>query len=362
MADGRTVAVRYLGTSLTTRYFTADHLGSIAVVTTETGAVAQRVSYDTWGRQRNPDTWADDTTGSLPPTDQTTRGFTGQEQINDLGLINYNGRIYDPTLGRFLSADPFIQDPANSQSFNRYTYVEDDPLTLTDPTGYFSLGGLFKDIFDPVQVFHETMAVVRAVNSIPILGEIINIASIAGAAYACGPCAIGVAAANASMVAGAEGGTIGDALKAGLVAGATAAAFYGVGALTTPTIEEVPPISGGAAFDMPQPIQFGTGNFFANVVGHALVGCASAMAGGGSCGSGALSAAAGAVVAPTLQGINMFEGAAISATVGGVTAVLGGGKFANGAATAAFGYLFNGGGGGGGGRPRPTMISTMSTP
>jgi hypothetical protein len=48
-----------------------------------------------------------------------------------------NGRIYDPTLGRFLQADPFIQYPNNSQSFNRYSYVLNNPLSYTDPSGYF---------------------------------------------------------------------------------------------------------------------------------------------------------------------------------------------------------------------------------
>ena len=48
-----------------------------------------------------------------------------------------NGRIYDPTLGRFLQADPHIQAPKNSQSYNRYAYVLNNPLSYTDPSGYF---------------------------------------------------------------------------------------------------------------------------------------------------------------------------------------------------------------------------------
>jgi hypothetical protein len=50
-----------------------------------------------------------------------------------------NGRIYDPLIGRFMSADPFIQAPENLQSHNRFAYVMNNPLTLTDPSGYFSL-------------------------------------------------------------------------------------------------------------------------------------------------------------------------------------------------------------------------------
>jgi hypothetical protein len=48
-----------------------------------------------------------------------------------------NGRVYDPKLGRFLSADPFVQAPANTQSHNRYSYVLNNPLSFTDPSGYF---------------------------------------------------------------------------------------------------------------------------------------------------------------------------------------------------------------------------------
>jgi hypothetical protein len=56
-----------------------------------------------------------------------------------------NGRVYDPTLGRFLSADPHIQSPYSSQSYNRYSYVSNNPLKYTDPSGYF-LGSIFKAI------------------------------------------------------------------------------------------------------------------------------------------------------------------------------------------------------------------------
>ena len=49
-----------------------------------------------------------------------------------------NGQIYDPTLGRFLQADPFIQFQDNTQSYNRYSYVLSNPMSYTDPSGYLS--------------------------------------------------------------------------------------------------------------------------------------------------------------------------------------------------------------------------------
>jgi len=58
--------------------------------------------------------------------------------LDQLDLVHMNGRIYDPLMARFLSADPLIQDPAHSQSYNRYTYVWNNPTNLTDPTGFMA--------------------------------------------------------------------------------------------------------------------------------------------------------------------------------------------------------------------------------
>jgi hypothetical protein len=82
--------------SVSTRYFHTDHLGSIAVITNETGAVVERDSHDAWGKRRFA-TGADDPTGSI--TSQTIRGLTGQEELADVGLVHLNGRVYDPWSG-----------------------------------------------------------------------------------------------------------------------------------------------------------------------------------------------------------------------------------------------------------------------
>ncbi|EHV9836245.1 RHS repeat-associated core domain-containing protein [Vibrio vulnificus] len=66
-------------------------------------------------------------------------GFTGHEMLDDMGLIHMNGRVYDPTLARFLSTDPYIQDKwFGTQAFNRYSYVQNNPLSYVDPTGLYS--------------------------------------------------------------------------------------------------------------------------------------------------------------------------------------------------------------------------------
>jgi hypothetical protein len=76
--------------SIVTRYFHTDNLGSIAVITDESGAVVERDSYDAWGKRRFPN-GADDPAGSIES--QTTRGFTGQEELADVGLVHLNGRV-----------------------------------------------------------------------------------------------------------------------------------------------------------------------------------------------------------------------------------------------------------------------------
>ncbi len=67
----------------------------------------------------------------------TKRGFTGHEHIDELELIHMNGRVYDPETGRFMSPDPFVKDPYNTQGFNRYAYVLGNPLKYVDPSGFY---------------------------------------------------------------------------------------------------------------------------------------------------------------------------------------------------------------------------------
>ncbi len=121
------------------RYFHHDHLGSVVSTTGEQGEVLQRLQYDVWGRLRtlsqDPD-WAPllSDEGEGPFAD---RGFTGHEMLTDVGLIQMNARVYDPAIGRFLSPDNYVQSPTNLQNYNRYSYVLNQPLSLTDPTGHF---------------------------------------------------------------------------------------------------------------------------------------------------------------------------------------------------------------------------------
>lgn len=126
------------GAASQTRYFHSDQQGSIVAVTNETGVVINRYRYDPWGKQTVA-------LGSNTGIAQTRQGHTGHEML-DNGLTHMNGRLYDPVLSRFVSADPYIQAPDDLQSFNRYTYVMNNPLGNTDPTGYFSIRSFTKSV------------------------------------------------------------------------------------------------------------------------------------------------------------------------------------------------------------------------
>lgn len=123
------------------RFAHRDRLGSVVTLTDHLGLVIEHRSYDAFGKPRKGD-FGDISTPSLfavvstePFTD---RGFTDHEHLDDAELIHMNGRAYDYNLGRFLSVDPFIQEPGNSQSMNPYSYIMNNPLSGTDPSGYKS--------------------------------------------------------------------------------------------------------------------------------------------------------------------------------------------------------------------------------
>ncbi|HVX91249.1 MAG TPA: RHS repeat-associated core domain-containing protein, partial [Candidatus Paceibacterota bacterium] len=95
-------------------------------------------SFTAFGNRRSSCTWSGSpTNGNLTAINAVTRhGYTWHTALGSLGLNDMNGRIQDAVTGRFLSPDPFIPDFGSSQSFNRYSYVQNNPLTRTDPSGY----------------------------------------------------------------------------------------------------------------------------------------------------------------------------------------------------------------------------------
>lgn len=112
-----------------------DRLGSTVALTNGGATLAATRSYDPFGRARHGD-MADRPNGILNLQSATLRGFTGHEHVDDVRLIHMNGRMYDYQLGRFLTVDPVIQFPSNSQSLNPYSYLQNNPFTGTDPSGF----------------------------------------------------------------------------------------------------------------------------------------------------------------------------------------------------------------------------------
>ena len=137
------VAVKSPSGSTELYYAATDYLGSIRALVTGDGKVAERFEFDPWGRRRNPYTHqplnSDEpvfpSAKSYPDIVSIERGFCGQEHLDDFDLINLNARLYDPILGRFLSPDPFVQQPDNTQNLNRYAYALNNPFNYMDPSG-----------------------------------------------------------------------------------------------------------------------------------------------------------------------------------------------------------------------------------
>jgi RHS repeat-associated protein len=151
--------------SITRKYFHTDHLGSIVAVTGEKiGDEATRLaeySFDAWGKRRNPTDWAPLQGSGISGQESADRGFTGHEMLDHLGLVHMNGRIYDANLGRFLSADPTLQFPDNLQDYNRYSYVGNNPLRYTDPSGYSWVGKILGKIKSFSRKYHVGIATVN---------------------------------------------------------------------------------------------------------------------------------------------------------------------------------------------------------
>ncbi len=296
-----------------TQYWHKDALGSVVAVSNAAGVVQERMAFDAWGRRVRSTGLAD---AAVNPA-HGDRGYTGHEHLDEQGLIHMNGRIAHPLLGRFLSSDPHVQDPNDLQNFNRYSYVLNNPLKYTDPSGEFWW----------YVAYAAGAALARNGN------EYWQIVGVVLMAY--------------SGVAAADGGAFG-------VAGATqtqsqtlaTVAFGAVGGAASPGATSQDVVLGAimaGALNVVGGTLTGESMMGQRILAHAFLGCMQGMVSGGQCGPSAIAMAAGKAVTEGLEGsgLGKYQGAAIAAVAGGAGAVIGGGKFANGAVQAGFGYLFN---------------------
>jgi RHS repeat-associated protein len=306
--SGRTV------TPDTRSFYVHDEVGSvIAVVTENLGGANQTMSltsYDAWGKARP-------TTGSgayanLPPgtfysptPSGQNEGYAGHDNLSDTGLVDMEGRVYDPEVGNFLSPDPNVQYPFSSQGYNRYIYVNDNPLSLSDPSGYFSL--------DEAGIGQIISDVGPFLNAIPVCE------------YWC------TAAAEAVGGYMQSGNNVGAGLRAGVLSAGEEFAFSYVGGQFAPN-----------------PV--GTDLVERSVI-EGLIGGAFSEAGGGNFGDGFIGAFTSSELSPVIASVysgtdyyspqNMATRAVISAVVGGTVSSLTGGKFGDAAVAAAFQNMFN---------------------
>lgn len=270
------------------------------------------------------------------PVPLTHLGFTGHETIESMNLIHMDGRIYDPHLARFLSADPQIQAPDNTQSLNRYSYCLNNPLAYTDPTGY----GWFSDLCDDVgSFFHDIGHAIDQCLRNPYVSQGLGIA-IAALAWAFPPA--GMAAWISSAIASsiysgfetnANGGDFQDALESVGISFGTACVWH---------------YTGDFLGELPEQVAKGEEAGLAeHVVVHGLVGGGLQVIEGGSFKDGFLSAAITEALPINDIGKGNDGLGAISARtagaaiVGGTIASVTGGNFENGAQTAAYAELFS---------------------
>ena len=304
-AGGSLVAiVRNDGKTKDLYYVHKDHLGSVIAYTDLKGRLVQELSYDAWGRRRDPSTWQyydnDEDASALQ-----MRGFTGHEHLDVFMLVNMEGRMYDPVLGRFLSPDPIIQAPDFTQSHNSYAYCLNNPLALTDPSGYSWISSNWKGLLS--SFVGITVAAVTGGT-----GSSIGVAIMAGAAGGASSALVG------SLLNGANIGQVAKSTLTGCIWGAASGALNYVSS---------------------------SPDFFLSTTKHALTeGILEGVQGGNICHgflSGAVSGAGGYLIRHYGNEMGRVGMIVTNAVVGGTAEELGGGKFANGAMTSAYSMMFN---------------------
>ena len=285
----------------TVRHQFTDRLGSVQVIGLVSGSsvtVQERLDSGADGQWRTPD----------PPfgragSAHTARGFTGHEHLEGHDTLHMNGRLYWPTGGRMVQADPVITEIHNPQNWNPYSYVLNNPLNLTDPSGYSFIDRLLNPFKSAIR------SVMRA------LGSDVSSALIGACSFAPGAWSIACAAGASYDHARAFGASSLDARRSGVSAAFMATVAWGVKTY-------------GGNLDMASRMAIAAGS-----------GGVASVIQGGKFGHGFVSAGVTAAASPYVSSKGDVFGTVASAIIGGTVSEMTGGKFANGARSGAFAYV-----------------------
>ncbi len=284
-----------------------DHIGSIQVLANSAGQLLEEFSYDPWGQRRDPVTLVVYAWSAMPVTG-IDYGFTGHEHLDIFMLVNMNGRIYDPTIGRFLSPDPILQLPNFTQGLNPYSYALNNPLRFVDPNGYSLVGQLF------------------ALSASMIIGSIPGVNILLVPLVHSVIMTIDYAIEKGRNIKAAD--LFGNFIQSFVMSSITMGATQSIGDYMKEAAN-----AGKSAIELRR------------AMAHAIFNGAMRWAQGGKFEHGFLSGFVSSLGGSYLStnGFNMSgaEKIAISAAIGGTAEALGGGKFANGAVTGAYVMMFN---------------------
>ena len=155
MGDSRIASI----TNGILKYYHTDHLGGTNLMTDSVGAVKQIVEYDPWGK-----TVRDTISGT--PDQQAWHLFTSKQFDKESELYYYGARYYNPVIGRFIQPDPLVAYPTNPQSFNRYSYVHNNPINFVDPTGHFAWLAFFAKVGEVLAAVSKVATVISAATTV----------------------------------------------------------------------------------------------------------------------------------------------------------------------------------------------------
>lgn len=286
---------------ISTKYVHCDHLGSIQAYSNESGTLYEELSYDAWGCRRDPRNWIK-YTNIIDANSWLDKGFGGHDHLDVFEMVNMDGRMYDPVVGRFMSPDPYVQMPDFTQSMNRYAYCVNNPLSLVDPTGYSWIGDTFAALVG-IAVGLETGGLASGISGALIGGAL--------------------GGASASLM----GSVINGANLWQTAKSTFTGAFWGA--------------AGGV-------LNFEIGNIeytFSRIAAHSLSEGVMEGIRGGHFEHGLLvglvSSSGGALISHYGSNLSYAERIGANILLGGIVSELGGGKFANGAMTAAYIMMFN---------------------